>query len=171
MANIATPVVESLKFTDFIMNLVTGDLTDDLATRRARDDGGASIAWVIGHLCHYRYEIMKLLGHDADSPFAEQFGTAGATDGAGYPSVEELRSKWAELSTQVRSVVQGASDEQIMTPLDGDGSPHGEKKVLDTLVFYMWHESYHMGQLGTLRAQFGLTPTATLAMEASQQSV
>ena len=171
MANIATPVVESLKFTDFIMNLVTGDLTDDLATRRARDDDGASIAWVIGHLGHYRYEIMKLLGHDADSPFAEQFGTAGATDGAGYPSVEELRSKWAELSTQVRSVVQGASDEQIMTPLGGDGSPHGEKKVLDTLVFYMWHESYHMGQLGTLRAQFGLTPTATLAMEASQQSV
>ena len=168
MANIATPVVESLKFTDFIMNLVTGDLTDEVATRRARDDAGASIAWVIGHLCHYRYEIMKLLGHDEDSPFAEQFGTAGATDGAGYPSVEELKSKWTELSAQVRSVVADASDEQIMKPLGGDGSPHGERKVLDTLGFYMWHESYHMGQLGTLRAQFGLTPTATLAVEATQ---
>ena len=168
MGNLATPIGESLKFTDFIMNLVTGDLTEALATRRARDDDGASIAWVIGHLCHYRYEIMKLLGHDADNPFAEQFGTAGATDGAGYPSVEELKSKWAELSAQVRSVVEGASDEQIMTPLGGDGSPHGERKVLDTLVFYMWHESYHMGQLGTLRTQFGLTPTATLAVEATQ---
>ena len=168
MGNLATPIAESLKFTDFIMNLVTGDLTEALATRRARDDEGASIAWVIGHLCHYRHEIMKLLGHDADNPFAEQFGTAGATDGASYPSVEELKSKWAELSAQVRSVVEGASDEQIMTPLGGDGSPHRERKVLDTLVFYMWHESYHMGQLGTLRTQFGLTPTATLAVEASQ---
>jgi len=168
MGNLATPIAESLKFTDFIMNLVTGDLTDALATRRARDDEGASIAWVIGHLSHYRYEIMKLLGHEMESPFAEQFGTTGATDGAGYPSVEELRSTWADLSTRVRSVVEDASDEQIMKPLGGDGSTHGEKKVLDTLVFYMWHESYHMGQLGTLRAQFGLTPTATLAVKASQ---
>ena len=137
MGNLATPIAESLKFTDFIMNLVTGDLTDALATRRARDDEGASIAWVIGHLSHYRYEIMKLLGHEMESPFAEQFGTTGATDGAAYPSVEELRSTWADLSTRVRSVVEDASDEQIMKPLGGDGSTNGEKKVLDTLVFYM----------------------------------
>ncbi len=57
-----------------------------------------------------------------------------------------------------------------MSPLGGKDSSHGEQLVLNTLVFYMWHESYHMGQLGTLRAQFGLTPTATLAIEASQQS-
>ena len=108
MGNLATPIAESLKFTDFIMNLVTGDLTDALATRRARDDEGASIAWVIGHLSHYRYEIMKLLGHEMESPFAEQFGTTGATDGAAYPSVEELRSTWADLSTRVRSVAANA---------------------------------------------------------------
>ena len=44
-----------------------------------------------------------------------------------------------------------ATDRQIMAPLGGADSPHGEKKVLDTLVFYMWHAAYHMGQLGTLR--------------------
>ncbi|HEX9727969.1 MAG TPA: hypothetical protein VGA37_05655 [Gemmatimonadales bacterium] len=47
--------------------------------------------------------------------------------------------------------------------MGGKDAPHGENRVLDTLVFFMWHESYHIGQLGTLRAQFGLTPTATLA--------
>ncbi len=62
MANTCAPIMESLKFTDMIMNLVTSDLTEDVATRRSRDDEGASIAWIIGHLCHYRYEIAKLLG-------------------------------------------------------------------------------------------------------------
>lgn len=59
----------------------------------------------------------------------------------------------------------GASDDVLTAPMPGDGAPHGEKRVLDTMVFMMWHESYHIGQIGTLRAQFGLTPTATLAAE------
>ncbi len=170
MANTSAPITESLKFTDMIMNLVTSDLTDDVATRRSRDDDGASIAWIIGHLCHYDYEITKLLGGDAESPFAEMFGNAGATDGSNYPDLAELKANWTDTSALVLAAVEAATDEQIMSPLGGKDSPHGEQRVLDTLVFYMWHESYHMGQLGTLRAQFGLTPTATLAMEASQQS-
>ncbi len=170
MANTSAPIMESLKFTDMIMNLVTSDLTDDVATRRSRDDEGASIAWIIGHLCHYRYEIAKLLGGKAESPFAETFGNAGATDGSNYPDLAELNANWTATSALVLAAVEAATDEQIMIPLGGKDSPHGEQLVLNTLVFYMWHESYHMGQLGTLRAQYGLTPTATLAVEASQQS-
>ncbi len=170
MANLAKPIAESLKFTDFIMNLVSDDLTNEVATRRARDDEGASIAWVIGHLCHFRYEIMKLLGHDFENPFADKFGRSGATNGVGYPDIKELKTKWADTSAKVLPIIEAATDEQIMRPLGGPDSPHGEKKALDTLVFYMWHESYHMGQIGTLRTQFGLTPTATLALEASKQS-
>ena len=170
MGNLTKPIAESLKLTDFIMNLVTHDLTNDIATRRARDVDGASIAWVIGHLSHYRYEIMKLLGHDVESPFAELFGSAGATSGSDYPNIGELKAQWIETSAEVLPVVEAATDEQLTDPMGGPDSPHGEKTVLDTLVFYMWHESYHMGQIGTLRAQFGLTATATLAIEASRQS-
>ncbi len=168
--SLAKPIADSLKLTDFIMGLVTNDLDDRTARRQARGAEGASIAWIVGHLCHYRYEIMKLLGHDAPSPFAEAFGKEGATDGADYPSIEELRASWMTVSKKVAHVLASATDEQISAPLPGPGSPHGEKSILDTIVFYMWHESYHMGQLGTLRAQFGLTPTATLAMEAATQS-
>ncbi len=170
MANTTAPILESLKFTDMIMNLVTSDLTNDVATRRSRDDAGASMAWIIGHLCHYRYEIAKLLGAKAESPFAEMFGNAAATDGSNYPDLTELKANWTDTSALVLAAVEAATDEQIMSPLGGKDSPHDEQLVLNTLVFYMWHESYHMGQFGTLRAQFGLTPTATLAMEASQQS-
>ncbi len=168
--SLTTPIADSLKLTDFIMSLVTNDLDDATARRQARDGEGASIAWIIGHLCHYRYELMKLLGHDVPSPFARTFGKEGATDGADYPSVEELRASWMTISKKVAQVLGSATDEQLTAPMGEPSSPHGEKSILDTIVFYTWHESYHMGQLGTLRAQFGLTPTATLAMEAAAAS-
>ncbi len=170
MPTLATPIAESLKFTDFIVPLVLHDLPDDVARRRARGDDGPSIAWIIGHLCHYRLEMMKLLGHDPPNPYADLFGTSGASDGSGYPSIEELKRGWTETSTQIHRALESASDSDLLRSLGGPDTPHGEKKVLDTMVFYMWHESYHMGQLGMLRVQFGLTPTATLAVEAASAS-
>jgi len=165
--NMSTPIAESLKFTDFIMSLVASDLSSEDAVKRSRGDQGASISWVVGHLLHYRYLIMQLLGADVASPTAEQFGNEPASDGDGYPDIAELRKMWNEGSSRTQEIVAAASDEQLMAPLGGPDAPHGEKKVLDTLVFYMWHESYHMGQLGTIRKQLGYKATADLAVEAS----
>jgi uncharacterized damage-inducible protein DinB len=164
----AKPIAESLKFTEFIMNLVTGDLKNEDAVRRIRETEGASISWIVGHLCHYRYLMLNLLGSQAESPFADSFGNAGASDGSDYPDIAELRRLWNETATEVWTVVASATDEQLTSPLPGSASPHKEKTVLDTLVFFMWHESYHTGQLGTIRAQLGYKPTAQLAVEASQ---
>ena len=167
MGTLATPIAASLGTTDFIIELVTSDLDDNTARRRARSDEGPSIAWVVGHMLHYRCNIMKLLGHEQDDPFTV-FGEEGASAGDAYPDVSSLRESWRTTSKAVHDVLCNATDEQIMAPQGGADSPHGEKKVLDTLVFYMWHEAYHMGQLGTLRTQFGLTPTAELAIAASK---
>jgi uncharacterized damage-inducible protein DinB len=164
--SLATPIAESLKLTDFIMPLVTRDLTDAVARRQARGDDGASIAWVIGHLLHYRYDLMKVLGASQDSPFKEKF-TGNATDGADYPTIGELMESWSEVSQQTLAVVKAATDAQIEATLPSDGGPHAERRVLDTLVFFTWHEAYHMGQLGTLRKQFGLTATSELVMAAA----
>ncbi|NNG15807.1 MAG: DinB family protein [Gemmatimonadales bacterium] len=163
--SLATPIAESLKLTDFIMQVVTKDLTDDVARRQARGDEGASIAWVIGHLLHYRHELMKILGSPEDDPFKEFSGSA--TDGMDYPALEELTKSWAEVSQRVLAVVSRATDQQIEAALPADGGPHAERRVLDTLIFFTWHEAYHMGQLGTLRKQFGLTATSDLVMAAA----
>jgi uncharacterized damage-inducible protein DinB len=50
------------------------------------------------------------------------------------------------------------------------GAPHEEKNLLGILVYVVWHEIYHMGQIGTIRTQQGLTPMFDRAIEASQQS-
>lgn len=158
------PMIASLKFSDFIVNTVTGDLTDDHARTRARDNEGPSILWILGHLMHYRYLMMGLLGHQEESPYETQF-TAGATDGSNYPPITDMVTNWNTLADKIAPVFESATDEMITAPMGGHGA-HGEKKVLDNLAFFVWHEAYHMGQVGTLRTKLGLTPTAVLATQA-----
>ena len=122
MGSMAKPIEDSLRFTDFIMDLVTGDMKNEDAVKRARGDEGASISWVVGHLIHYRYLIMNLLGAEKENPFAEKFGNAGASDGSDYPDISELRRSWKEASEEAIGVVAAATDEQLTNPLGGPDS-------------------------------------------------
>jgi len=168
MTNQAEPVLSTLKFSDFIMRLTMQDATNELARTRSRGSEGPSIAWIVGHLAHYRCEILELLGSPKDTRYAAPFGENGASDGSDYPDIEELKAAWEELATKVESALGSASDETLSSRPAGN-SPHAEKTVLETLSFLAWHEPYHIGQLGALRAQLGLTPTSTLAVEASRR--
>ena len=166
MGAMIQPVRGSFALTDHIFGFVTADLTDEIATRRPRGGEGASIAWILGHLCRYRVRAMNVLGADRADELAEIFGDS-ADDGAGYPDVAELRSIWGRLAEDLQAVLATTSDEQLIAALPS-GQGHGEKNVLDTLNFLMWHEAYHMGVLGAIRAEFGLKATATLVMEATE---
>jgi uncharacterized damage-inducible protein DinB len=169
MGTLNKPMASSLKFNDFIAELATRDLSDEVSRRRSRHTEGPSVAWLIGHLIHHRHVMLELLGRPRANPDAERFAEAGATDGKDYPSIDELRAAWTELSTLVGSAVEEVSDEQLQSEMSAD-SPHAEKTLIEALSFFVWHEPYHLGQMGMLRAQLGLTPTATLAVEATKVS-
>jgi len=162
----ARPIVESFHFGNFIVNLVTGDLTEEQARRRSRDGEGASVSWIVGHLLHYRCQTMKILGKSLQNDY-EVFGAGGADDGTDYPPVAKMVEDWARIAGELDSVLDGVSDDQLLGPVEG--SPHGEKKVLDTVSFFAWHESYHFGALGVIRREMGLPETAKLAVEAAQK--
>jgi hypothetical protein len=61
MSELIRPITESLRVTDFFMDLLTGDLTNDQAVQRVRDTEGPSISWVVGHLLNARCEMLKLI--------------------------------------------------------------------------------------------------------------
>ena len=66
------------------------------------------------------------------------------------------------------SCTQGKAPVLTITPTGGPlGAYVTGVDLRDTLVFFMWHESYHMGQLGTIRKQLGYAATAELATAAS----
>lgn len=160
-------MAKGLRFSNFTINLIATDLTEEDARRRSRGNEGPSLAWVVGHLVNSRYSMMKTLGAEKTNPLADTFGK-DATDGAGYPTMAELVKIWNATAEELDGVIASVTDEKLLGEADWT-PPHGEKTILDTLSFLVWHESYHIGQLGTLRTQMGYTPTAELAVAASKQ--
>lgn len=151
MTSTAKTLLGTFGMTDRLVPPVLEDLTDDVARRRSRDGEGPSIAWMIGHLLHYRYYMLGVMTGGASSPFGDTF-TRDATDGAGYPSVGELRDRWVSVAADFRGAIEAKSEADF----DGPGGPHSEQPLRDQLTFFAWHEGYHIGALGAIRKSMGL---------------
>ncbi len=112
--------------TDFLMPLVLEDLTDEDARKRSRGEEGPSIAWMVGHLLHYRHYVMTLLGgEERDNPYAERFADAGATDGADYPTVAELREQWGATATDFQALLTSKTEAEFEKTSEG---AHDERR-------------------------------------------
>ena len=164
--SMSKPLIESYKFTDWIMNLVLDDMSDEDARKRARGGDGASINWIVGHLLSYRIDAIALLGEPYDNPFKEIFGNEASGDGTQYPPISELKDEWPKIATHLERMLDRSTDEMLTAPMPGADGTHGEKTVLDTLIFFSWHETYHMGSMGMLRKELGYPATSVLAMKA-----
>ena len=164
MAAMSQPIAAHYRFTDFIMEKVLSDIDDAQARTRTRDGQGPSIAWVVGHVLCFRHRILGMLGVAREDAWAATCGTAGATDGADYPRLAEIRVEWQATQQALEEALAGLTDEQLLGPTTAPGAPHGERTMLDDITFAMWHESYHMGALGAIRTSLGLRPTSQLVM-------
>lgn|SRR5262245_27530018 len=168
MTHLVRPFVELLAFNDFFVNTVTRDLDDDLARRRVRD-GGPSIAWTLGHLLKNRAQMADAVGGVIRLERASRIG-ATATDGRDYPLIRQLREEWQTASTLLVSALGSRTDDDLTRDLKGTRLPHGERRPIDALRFYVWHETYHCGHIGLIRTHFGLQPVAALVAAATSPS-
>ena len=140
--------------TDFMIPMVLDDLTDEQARTRPRGEGGPSIAWTIGHLLNYRIFMLNRFGAERENPYEEKFGDVPATDGSDYPSLAELRAAWDDLASDFMAALGALSEEELGARLQ-DGW-HAEQVLRDQIVFFAWHEGYHMGAIGQIRKELGL---------------
>lgn len=160
------PLVDTLTFNDYIITIATKDLNDTLARRRLRNDGGASIAWTLGHGLHHRTVMAGLIGLELrlNGLKLEAFSRTGATDGHEYPPLRDLLTAWTKSSNSLIPAMTALTDADVTQERSGLKLPHGERRLLDALVFYVWHETYHLGHIGVLRSHFGVTPIVDLVM-------
>lgn len=163
MSETGKTLLGTFGMTDRLMPLVLDDLSDADARRRARDGGGPSIAWTVGHLLHYRHYVLGLLGGDGTSPYGEVF-VEDATGGADYPTVNELQSAWATLAPRFHEAIMSKSDDEWGRP----GSGADPRSLRDQVTFLAWHEGYHVGALGALRKAMGYPGPAEKMMAARQ---
>ena len=101
----------------------------------------------------------KTLGVDWSSPWAPLFarGTERVDDSA-YPSIEEMRDAWSEVSEQLKATLNGSPEEVFSNPAP-EGPPSFDKKVSGTVAFLAFHDTYHTGQVSFLRKWLGYGQT------------
>ena len=148
--------------TDFLMPLVLDDLSDEDARKRSRGEEGPSIVWTVGHLLHYRIYVVNLRGEERTNPYEERFGNAAASEGSDYPSVAELREAWPSVGDDFRNTLASKSEEDL--DYVSEGGAHDQRSLRDQVVFFAWHEGYHVGALGAIRKSLGLLGPAEKVM-------
>ena len=153
MDALTRPIIALHSVSNRILTTAIGDLTEQDAKARSRAGTGPSIAWTIGHLCHYKVKVLELLGQPRENAFAAQFEHTAASDGANYPPLAELAASFSALDSDLCTALASSAD-RLNAPLPGAG-PHAEKRVLDTVLFLTWHEAYHIGAIGAIRRAQG----------------
>jgi hypothetical protein len=159
------PIIALHAVSNDILATSIGDLTDQSAKARSRGGAGPSIAWTMGHLCHYKIKMLGLLGQPRENPFAAQFEHTPATDGSDYPSLSDLAARFSALNDEVCAALVSSGD-RLEAPMPGV-APHDEKKILDTVLFLTWHEAYHIGAIGSIRRDQGRRAIAELVRGSS----
>ncbi len=165
MGPIGQTICKQFDLTSWIMNIVLPDTSDEIAAQRTREGEGASISWVIAHLLAYRYQAMNMLGAEKENPY-ESFMKDAELGDAKCPGTTTLLATWNEVQSEFKALMESTSDEQLLAPRTAEKGPHAEKKLLDSLSFFAWHEAHHMGAVSMIRLEQGRKGTATLVMEA-----
>ena len=162
MDALVRPIVGMYGLSNGILATSIKDLSDADARIRLRGGTGPSIAWTIGHLCHHKVQTLSLLAHPRPNPFAAAFESTPATDGADYPALADLAGRFSALTIELCSVLE-TSAARLEAPMPGAG-PHDEKRILDTVLFFAWHEAYHIWSIGAIRKELGRKAIADLVL-------
>jgi uncharacterized damage-inducible protein DinB len=126
---------------------------------RTPGDDSNHLMWLLGHVVVHRGYVLKNLDREWDRPWASLFARGTERlDEAQYPTVDEMRSAWNEISEQLKAALREAPDEVLAKPAP-EGPPSFDKKMSGTVAFFAFHDTYHTGQVSFLRKWLGYGQT------------
>jgi len=141
-----------------IINKAIADVRPEDWFRTPSNDSN-HLMWLLGHVVVHRGAVLKTLGVDWNSSWAGLFAPgAQRVDEAEYPTVDEMRAAWDEMSEQLKAALREAPLE-VLGSNAPEGAPSFDKKLSGTVAFYAFHDTYHVGQVGFLRKWLGYGQT------------
>lgn len=141
-----------------IINKAIGDVKPEDWFRKPGDDSN-HLMWLLGHVVVHRGLVLKALGQDWKSSWAELFRRGSErVDDTEYPSVDEMKAAWQQVSDQLKTALRESPAELLAEP-SAEGLPSFDKKVGGTVAFLGFHDAYHTGQVSFLRKWLGYGQT------------
>ncbi len=148
------PVVEQFNLQTRLFNNVLDGVKSSDGSKRANESLN-HVSWQAGHLVFARYLLAGVLGVKDANPYKELYDKFRPLDPAvDYPSIEEAKTKFDEVTKKIMPLLENISDEHLNTPLPF-GTPIGDNTVRGMAAFIAHHEAYHIGQLASLRRHLG----------------
>ena len=116
------------------------------------------VLWIVGHLANTREVLVQTLtsasGMTIDPLFA---GGSPLHDDGSYPSVSEVAGIWHEAGVHVDRALEAVSLDDLRRP-SPEGVPTFNGRIGGALAASVFHEAYHVGQLGYLMRCLGHPP-------------
>ncbi|MEO8795150.1 MAG: DinB family protein [Daejeonella sp.] len=138
--------------TGFFNNVIVG-ISDEDAHKRLETKAN-HVAWLTGSLVHQRYEIAKMLGSDIESPFLELFDhNKGIQDGLKYPSLDEYRRAWENISPVLKELMLNVSNEKLDETFEM--MPDMKFSNYEMMSFFIYREANCIGQIALWRRLLG----------------
>ena len=84
---------------------------------RAPGDDSNHLMWLLGHVVVHRGQVLNAIGVDWNSAWASLFAPGSQrVDDAEYPTVEEMRAAWDEISQKLNTTLREAAADVLTRP-------------------------------------------------------
>ena len=152
-----TNVKGMFKINTDLVNKAIADVAAEDWFRKPGDDSN-HLMWVMGHLIVHRGRTLKLLGEQWDTSWASLFARGvQRVDDAEYPSSDEMRSAWNQVSADLSAALKNAPAEVLSK--EAPAGPTLDGKLSGSVAFLAFHDAYHAGQVSYLRKWLGYGQT------------
>ncbi len=132
-----------------------GDVKPDDLWRQPEPQSNA-LLWLLGHVALHRWTLLSRCDPKTPKfPWGEAFargGKPGAAEKA-VPLADLLRF-FRETSARLVERLAELSDAELSASI-GRKLPSGEETLRGMVAFFLFHEAYHVGQIGYLRKLLG----------------
>src|SRR5687768_15657113 len=130
-------------------------------TRRASPNANPMV-WMAGHLAQSRARLARVLGVEHDVPWPSLFQQGTPAPGSEeYPALVDIRRAWETAGNALRARLRTMNDAELQADMQAK-IPSTDGTLRGAIVFALFHEGYHVGQMGYVRRTLGRERIAQL---------
>jgi hypothetical protein len=157
-------IAHVLGLMDIVDNLYAKALhgLDPAELTRTPSENSNPMVWMAGHLAQTRVRLGRLLGVEREVPWPSLFQRGSRPpESERYPALADIRREWDQAGVALRTRLRSMSDEELYGELEVK-IPSTDGTLEGAIVFALFHEGYHVGQMGYVRRTLGKDRIAQL---------